>query len=414
MKKISILVFTFLLSVVMLNAQNVQVRPKASQTTLHYQFELDSANYQAIDSTGTPIILDNCEIGNYNLDLTDSFRFTFNKRTYSVFRISASGALGFGSGEQIDDYNAIGTDTRGPLVAPFWDHMQFPNSCASGKPYYQIEINGNDTILIVEWHNITRYFTSSEYVVTFQVRLHSETGIIEFYYLDMDDIVNFTDYTSASIGLNDVEEGQIYSSFISIVPGKSILVDYVEAHDDVNKDSLAYIKSHTVYRFIYQYKVNFTVTDTNGNALANANIKIGDQTLTTDANGRDSIYLISENYTAIISKDGYYNDTLNFNVNYSDTAFTIKLTPVSNLTSITNNTKEFSLYPNPAHGHLVIDPGNTNPYDITISNLNGKILYHKAGHRGKQIINLSDLPQGIYIIQLQQGDEFIYSKFVKD
>ncbi len=329
MKKISIFIISVLFSFV-LSAQNGSESQKFSLPHLNYLFELDSADYPSIDSTGTPISFDDWDVGYYNLDLTGEFSFTYNKRTYSVFTVSVNGALGLGADVEIKNQNALGNEYNAPLVAPLWDDMEFPDEGAYGRPYYQIEINGNDTILIVEWYNIIKHFTSSEYGIAYQVRLHSEKDVIEFYYLDMDDMVNFTQYMHSSIGLNDTVtvDGIPYANYVSILPGNPILVDYENTHDDINKDSLLTIQNGTVYRFMYAYPTSFKVMDTAGNLIDSAMITVNNQTLYTDSTGQVSTNLIEDTYTAITTKEGYHSDTLNFNI-YKDTTFTIILEPIS-------------------------------------------------------------------------------------
>ena len=73
-----------------------------------------------------------------------------------------------------------------------------------------------------------------------------------------------------------------------------------------------------------------------------------------------------------------------------------------------------SFYPNPTHGILNIDFGNSNGQQIKISDINGKTLIDKAKVRRNEKIDLSDFSSGIYTVRIQIDNEVLVKKIVKN
>jgi hypothetical protein len=74
------------------------------------------------------------------------------------------------------------------------------------------------------------------------------------------------------------------------------------------------------------------------------------------------------------------------------------------------NSKELSIYPNPATDDLTISNINSSIAEIEIIDITGKLIKQLPINNVKEIkINISDLSNGIYIIRI--GNEF--QKFIK-
>ncbi len=75
--------------------------------------------------------------------------------------------------------------------------------------------------------------------------------------------------------------------------------------------------------------------------------------------------------------------------------------------SIENNSQtNFSLYPNPSHDKTILELGETfNQVTVSISNLQGKEVYHKDFHQTNQI-NLEFLLQaGLYLVNISTDNQ---------
>ncbi len=59
----------------------------------------------------------------------------------------------------------------------------------------------------------------------------------------------------------------------------------------------------------------------------------------------------------------------------------------------------FTLYPNPAHGQVTIEPDNPiQPYSVAIFNTLGKQVWHTDGATGKVLFDTQSLPGGVYYV----------------
>jgi hypothetical protein len=70
------------------------------------------------------------------------------------------------------------------------------------------------------------------------------------------------------------------------------------------------------------------------------------------------------------------------------------------------------IYPNPAEDRIKID-GIKKPVSITVYNMNGESLLTRYVTGETEDINISDLPEGIYILKLSNDQQFLVRKFVK-
>jgi PKD repeat protein len=74
----------------------------------------------------------------------------------------------------------------------------------------------------------------------------------------------------------------------------------------------------------------------------------------------------------------------------------------------------FKIYPNPSKDNLVIECfENTQNGIITIIDLNGK-NYYQTSLNNFQMIPISELNAGIYLVKIEMNDQIHYTKFVKN
>ena len=82
-------------------------------------------------------------------------------------------------------------------------------------------------------------------------------------------------------------------------------------------------------------------------------------------------------------------------------------------TAITENEmlNQISLYPNPAIGQLNID-AHKEIASVTISNLLGKQMLNKTINANSAVLNIEDLPKGIYIVNMQFKEGNLTKKII--
>ncbi|MCK5855874.1 MAG: T9SS type A sorting domain-containing protein [Bacteroidales bacterium] len=75
----------------------------------------------------------------------------------------------------------------------------------------------------------------------------------------------------------------------------------------------------------------------------------------------------------------------------------------------------FNIFPNPANNVLSIETSSIQYYDIKILDLTGKLIISDQFNGGLESvdINISDLPKGSYIIQIQNKDAQFSELFIK-
>lgn len=110
---------------------------------------------------------------------------------------------------------------------------------------------------------------------------------------------------------------------------------------------------------------------------------------------------------SIYNKAGIY-----FDVNepiYTNQANTriITVTPIYNHSNI-----PLSIYPNPTKDFVRIEWNVTEPTTLILSDISAKIIKSEGLYNGLSEINVSQLPKGIYIVQLQSGKNIAISKLI--
>ena len=71
------------------------------------------------------------------------------------------------------------------------------------------------------------------------------------------------------------------------------------------------------------------------------------------------------------------------------------------------------LYPNPVENELhLINTNNLNITKMTIADVSGKVIYNQS--YSSNVINVSNLQSGIYLVQIETDTEIIIEKFIKN
>ena len=102
-------------------------------------------------------------------------------------------------------------------------------------------------------------------------------------------------------------------------------------------------------------------------------------------------------------------------INFKETSTAIKpdVTAIGNIP----NSQSFTVYPNPNNGKVTIQWDNTLPGAaiINISSVTGQVVYTtklNLDKSGRTELNLSELQQGIYFMNIESGDDHYYQKLV--
>lgn len=159
-------------------------------------------------------------------------------------------------------------------------------------------------------------------------------------------------------------------------------------------------------------KLPASPSDTNGIVNLRINKYSG---ITSDGSGLPESYsgvatVIDPNDTDIV-----WNATNNYwEVSFDTSGFSgfFVTTPQSTLSAI-NETKDLlSVYPNPAIDHININ-GVKGNNEANIYDLSGKLIKSVIINNGNNIISISDLTKGVYIIKFKHDNKEISKKFIK-
>ena len=135
------------------------------------------------------------------------FTFTFEGVAYDSVIATSDGFLSFNENatsaftNDLDGASAI----RRPLVAPLWDDLDGSGTDAAGS--YLTTGTAPNRVFTFEWKRWQWNWSSSDSVITFQVKLYETTDVVEFHYKQEPNAVNSG---SASIGMTGA------STFLSL------------------------------------------------------------------------------------------------------------------------------------------------------------------------------------------------------
>jgi hypothetical protein len=160
-----------------------------------------------------------------------------------------------------------------------------------------------------------------------------------------------------------------------------------------------------------EYTLTFHVTDENSNALEGAEVTIHNSSLTTDSEGKTSIGLIDGTYDYTVSKDGYEDSE--GSVTISGSSENVDVTMKEVVTSINPAVaQDVSIYPNPSDGAFSIEVENTGGF-AAIFNLTGELVAKKQINRNTVRFNISNRPDGVYLIEISTENGSFTKKLFK-
>lgn len=173
-----------------------------------YSFSVSTSTYVPLGSSATVVSELEADGGEDTVGI--GFDFEFEGTLYDTVAATSDGFLSFVTGATSTATNDLdnGSATRRPLIAPLWDdHDGEANSSAAA---YEVTGTAPNRVFTFEWRDWKwRYsYSSSDSVVSFQVKLYETTNAIEFHYRW--ECWSCANSPSASIGLSGA------STFLSV------------------------------------------------------------------------------------------------------------------------------------------------------------------------------------------------------
>ena len=165
-----------------------------------------------------------------------------------------------------------------------------------------------------------------------------------------------------------------------------------------------------------EHTVEFNVYDGDSIPASNAIIKVettcGEEILVTDNNGMTSISLINDSYFYSVNYNGCDDYEGKFSVADNNVTEIVNL---SCATDVSNQTEtNITVYPNPTRGIFVVESENLKDANIEISDFTGKIIRQLSACDNRISIDLSNQPQGIYLVKIITENKIITKKIIKN
>lgn len=216
--------------------------------------------------------------------------------------------------------------------------------------------------------------------------------------------LNFTgkSYLTDNFGQVSIDTSSGTYAFSLIKDGYYSLTDSVTVdHSNVNRDiSLPRINS-----------VTFVVSDSStGAEVEGAEIEVGDRILQTDSTGITTLDTSNGTYKYLVSKDKYESYIDSVKILNADTSLNIELSEENTNIDDLAGKNSILVYPNPAKGKIYIESEDgLEGAMVQVLNASGIRLVRKEAHKeNKIILDMSDFPEGVYIIIVQK-EEIEYS-----
>ncbi len=176
--------------------------------------------FQATTGTYTPVSGSATQLTSVQADTAISaaqnigFNFVYDGNTYTQFKMSSNGFISLNmSGTSSLGTNNLSTAnaTSRPIIAPLWDDT---DGSATGGSYAGYEVTGTapNRVLTVEWRNWEWIWSSTNPVISYQVKLYEGTNVIEYIYRSESGAVSSG---SATIGIGSAT-GSGAGSYINL------------------------------------------------------------------------------------------------------------------------------------------------------------------------------------------------------
>ncbi|MDR2085444.1 MAG: C25 family cysteine peptidase [Bacteroidales bacterium] len=180
--------------------------------------------------------------------------------------------------------------------------------------------------------------------------------------------------------------------------------DEVISTDAIYSFTVSEDRSLTAQFEINTYTVNIIIEPVNGGTVSgdgtynhNENVIL---IATPASNHNFENWIINEN---IVGNDDQYNFNITDNIDI--------IARFKNIQGIEDISNDVILYPNPANSSITIECNNMT--NITLLDLQGKILKHVSIQEDKFLFDISDLESGFYLIKIKTDNDIKTCSFVK-
>jgi hypothetical protein len=272
--------------------------------------------------------------------------------------------------------------------------------------FYFMEQTGSYDILLHSYgyRDTTVKLTKTQIYSNIDIELKRESQI----HIVVKD-VNDTPIANALVSIdtnkyytNQYGEVYIYSSQINEYLKYNVEKDkYKTVTDSIYVDD---IEEEQVVVLHNEYADLTIIISDNTSKLDSVKVELNNSTLYTDKNGKVIFEDLQEGkYTYTISKESYFTQTGEVTVTENDTVININMIIVD----LSDKTLPIRLYPNPTKDVLYIHSINMLGADYSIINSTGQVVLKDIIKKDIQTIDLTNYPQGVYMLNIIENNKNI-------
>lgn len=187
------------------NVGNARLSTNNVVLSKNYNFSASSGTYNEI--SGTQLIGSNA-YGVVSSVMDIGFNFTYIENNYTNFSVNSNGVIFLGVLGNTSNINSLTNGTPRPIIAPLWDDLK---TGSSGSVSYFLTGTSGTRVLTIQFKQMKWYYSVTQPVISFQVKLYETSNRIEFIYKQE----GGTPYSaSASIGIAAIGTGS--GNFLSL------------------------------------------------------------------------------------------------------------------------------------------------------------------------------------------------------
>jgi len=162
----------------------------------------------------------------------------------------------------------------------------------------------------------------------------------------------------------------------------------------------------TVVLELITYTLTFVIKDETEDEVTNAVVMLDG--IEYDAGVYVFEDLLPGVYDYMVSAESYQDFEGSIEITDADVELNIVLGFVVSVPEFADG--KLNIYPNPAASYFILNMENEESAELRLNDLTGRIVLQKTIEYGKERIDVSNLPKGIYVVTLQTGNKAVVEK----
>ena len=162
------------------------------------------------------------------------------------------------------------------------------------------------------------------------------------------------------------------------------------------------------------YLLTFIITSPDANGIEGATVSVNGNDLATDSNGVAAIELTNGEYDYSVSKEGFEDTTSTLTISSENLTLNLTMDVIGSVSI--SNSQSISVFPNPASGMIFVEStsGFSADTEFNLYSITGEKIFSEIdkGSAGRISLNLTNVPDGVYFLQIRSEDEVMTRKVV--